>query len=121
MDTITLENLQARFNSHGAALTGNDVLKWNATTKRFEPTAVKTINGTSLLGSGDCAISGGGIDRIADIKSAVNGVLILTESGRVFFTNSETDGQPIAGASQTSTRANGFAAGLANPPRGYFC
>lgn len=39
---------------------GNDLLKWNDTTSRWESTPLKTVNGTSLIGSGNLVISGSG-------------------------------------------------------------
>jgi len=38
----------------------NELLKWNGTTNRWEDTPIKTINGTSIIGSGNLVISGGG-------------------------------------------------------------
>lgn len=51
----------------------NDVLIWNSSTSRWESSALKTVNGVSLLGTGDIAVSGGGSLTVATIPPASPG------------------------------------------------
>jgi len=54
---------------YAPAPTNNDLLKWNDTTGRWENTALKTVNGTSLVGGGDLSLFGGGLTKVQVVTS----------------------------------------------------
>lgn len=78
LTNITLLNLKSRFDSYGATMTDGQILAWNDTTARFEPHSLKTVGGTSLLGSGNISTGDAPTIYVADlvttIETALSGV-----------------------------------------------
>lgn len=52
------------------SLADKNIISYNASSSRFENTGLKTVNGTSLLGTGDIVVSGGSSSLTIDNKTS---------------------------------------------------
>ena len=97
-------------------LAGGDTLAYNATAGRFENSPLKTVNGTSLLGSGDISIE-------APANAVPNRQVYTATSGQTSFAITYTPGyldaylngvKQVVGVDLTATSGTGvvFATGL---------
>lgn len=90
-------------------LAGGDTLAYNATAGRFENTQLKTINGNSILGSGNISISGGSAYTVktANYTAASGDNLLANTSGGSFTIT--LPASPTVGSIVTIADAGSFA------------
>ena len=95
------------------SLADKNIISYNASSSRFENTGLKTVNGTSLLGTGDIVVSGGGGTAISWIKKTANytaavGEKIIADTTAGTFTIT-LPASPTTGDSVTIADGNNWA------------
>jgi len=71
------------------SLADKNIISYNASSSRFENTGLKTVNGTSLLGTGDIAVSGGSSSLTIDNKTSAYTV-VAGDLGKIINCTSGT-------------------------------
>lgn len=101
---IDLLNLKSRLDSYQVVPTADQVLIWNATDSRYEPASLKTVNGSSLLGSG--SLTGGDKSSFYVVDYAVGTPIAL--SGDFPVDSESILGKTVLLYGQTDLKENGL-------------
>lgn len=105
-DVLTLANLHSILDSYGFTPGSQDILVWNTTNSRYEPSPLKTIGGSSIIGTGDIVLGTKGAVYAVDYASPVNINVLIAQT--------LTDGGALAAGStvllfnQTNKTENGL-------------
>ena len=92
------------------SLADKNIISYNASSSRFENTGLKTVNGTSLLGTGDIVVSGGSVSWIkktANYTAAVGEKIIADTTAGTFTIT--LPASPTTGDSVTIADGNNWA------------
>lgn len=79
-DVITLANMRSHLDSYGFDPSNQDLLVWNATNARYEPSPLKTVGGSSIIGTGDITMGSKGAVYSVDLSAPSNVTLASTQT-----------------------------------------